>query len=61
MNYPDFNKTVLADVQHFHTKNIIKAELIHVNESDCDWRNADDNSELAFEWNVVAWEYTNES
>ena len=57
MKYPELNKKVLASVQHFRSKNFIKAELIHVNESDCDWRTVDDNSELAYEWNVIAWEY----
>ena len=60
MIYPEINIKVNAWVQHFHTKNVIQAELVHVDESDCDWRTADDNSELAYEWNVVAWEYINE-
>ncbi len=46
---------VVAIIQHFHTQGKRVVELIRVDEDDCDWRTADDNSELAHEWNVVAW------
>lgn len=55
---PKVGQIVLCKVQHFHTNNIQEHELIHVDESDQDWRTADDNSELSYDWTVIAWKNT---
>lgn len=52
---PIAGTVVLAVVQHFHTMGKRFYELVRVEEDDCSWRTADDNSELAHEWNVIAW------
>ena len=36
---------------------LIKAELIAVNEDDQDWRFADDGAELSYWVDVIYWEY----
>lgn len=57
MEMPKVGKVVNATVEHWYTKGRQQVELVHVDEDDCDWRTADDNSELSFDWNVVAWEH----
>ena len=52
---PETGKPVLCKVRHFHTKNIQEHELVKVDESDCDWRTSDDNSELSYDWTVIEW------
>jgi len=49
--------SVLAVVEHWHTKGKRFAVLKAVNESDCNYRTADDNSELSHDWAVIAWDY----
>ena len=44
---------VLAVIQHWHTKGERFAMLRYVEEDDCRWRTADDNSELSYDWNVI--------
>jgi len=57
MEMPEVGKVVNAVLEHWYTKGRVGAELVHVDEDDCDWRTADDNSELDLNWNVVEWEY----
>jgi hypothetical protein len=54
-NLPDFAVTVQCKVQHWHTKGIREVSLVRVPEDDCNWRTADDGSELSHDWSVVAW------
>ena len=54
---PRYGEPVLATLRHWHTKNERTAVLICVDESDCDWRTADDNSEISYDWDVISWEY----
>lgn len=53
---PEPGTTVLAVLQHWHTKNKRFAVLKSVDEDDCSYRTADDNSELSHDWNVIAWD-----
>lgn len=52
---PEAGTKVVAIIEHFHTKSQRVYGLVAVDEDDCIWRTEDDNSELAHEWNVVAW------
>lgn len=52
---PEYNVPVLCVVEHWKTKGTQEAELIFVKEDDCNWRTADDNSELSYDWNVIKW------
>lgn len=54
---PEVGRPVLATCQHFHTKGTQQAVLVAVEESDVDYRFEDDNSELSYDWSVIAWEY----
>lgn len=54
---PDIGRNVLAIVQHWHTKGKRFAVLKGVNEDYCNWRTVDDDSELSYDWNVIAWDY----
>jgi len=42
-----------CNIEHYKTKKQIPIKLKYVNEDDCDWRTADDNSELDYSWNVI--------
>lgn len=57
MKMPTAGSIVIATIEHWYTKGQQEVELIHVKEDDCDWRTADDNSELDYNWNVVEWKY----
>ncbi len=52
---PKHRQKVIAEIEHFHTHGKKYAVLFKVDESDCSWRTADDNSEIAYEWNVKKW------
>lgn len=53
---PEAGRIVRCRIQHCERKdNIQEHELMKVNESDCDWRTADDNSEVGYDWTVVGW------
>lgn len=54
-NLPQTGNKYLCKLQHWKTKGIVEAELIKVNEDDCAWRTADDNSEISYDWNVIEW------
>lgn len=54
-NLPENGKRYLCKLQHYKTKQIIEYELIKVTEDDCEWRTADDNSEISYNWDVVQW------
>jgi hypothetical protein len=55
MVMPAVGSVVNATVEHWYTKGRQQVELVRVDEGDCDWRTADDNSELDHNWNVVEW------
>lgn len=48
---------MLCHVQHFQSKNIQEHLLNRVEEDDVDWRTADDNSELSYDWTVIKWKF----
>ena len=52
---PEVGKVVRCKVQNDHTKDTQEYDLIHVAESDQDWRTADDHSELSYNWTVIEW------
>lgn len=54
---PQVGRVVKADVEHCIGGWKATVELKAVDESDCSWRFADDNSELAYDWDVIRWEY----
>lgn len=54
---PEHNRPVTAIIKHFEKWSIHVVDMIAVNEDDCNWRFLSDNCELAYEWNVVYWEY----
>ena len=60
MNMPTIGVPVICTLEHFFTKNTVQAILVHVEEDDCTWRTADDNSEVAHDWDVIKWEPTND-
>jgi len=37
------------------TGKLVESVLVHVDEDDCYWRTADDNSEIDFNWEVIGW------
>ena len=53
----EYGKPVIAIIKHFNIWATREVELVAVNESDCTWRFCSDNCELAYEWNVIYWEY----
>jgi hypothetical protein len=53
--YPELGVEVLGIVQHWNTKGKRIISIKKVNESDCEWRTADDNSEISYDWNVTHW------
>lgn len=57
MGLPQVGVVVKAEVQHCTQGFEATVELIAVNETDCSWRFADDHSELAYDWDVIRWEY----
>ncbi|MDO8728381.1 MAG: hypothetical protein Q7K26_06695 [bacterium] len=53
---PEVGRIVRCRIQHLGRKdNIQEHELMKVNESDCDWRTSDDNSEVGYDWAVIEW------
>lgn len=56
-NPPEYNRVVLAVLKGCDTGKEVEYEMIHVDESDCSWRTADDNSELSYAWDVIKWKY----
>lgn len=54
---PQVGKPVTAKVEHCTEGYKATVELVAVDESDCSWRFADDNAELAHDWDVISWEY----
>lgn len=53
---PNINSVVKCKVQHWHTKNTRELMLKYVNEDDCNWRFPDDDCELSYDYDVIAWE-----
>ena len=54
---PEVGRVVTAIVEYCTSFSQVTVELIAVDETDCNWRFADDNSELSYDWDVVSWEY----
>lgn len=52
---PEPGRTVLCRIQHCTTKRELEYRLDRVEESDCDWRIANDGGELSFDWTVTEW------
>ena len=42
-------------LEHWYTHGKRVWELVAVDESDCSFRTADDNSEISYDWNVTHW------
>ena len=57
LELPLVGEVVEAKIQHYFTKTEYIVDLVHVDESDCTWRTADDYSELEFEWQVIGWNH----
>ena len=53
---PEVGINVWGALQHWHTKNYRYYELKRVDESDCNWRTSDDNSEISYDWTVTHWQ-----
>lgn len=43
-------------LRHCSTKGVIEHKLVRVEESDCNWRLADGNDEVSYDWDVIQWE-----
>ena len=43
----------LAILEHFHTKSRVYSVLKRTHDPECPYRTADDNSDIANEWNVI--------
>lgn len=52
---PPPGSPVLCQLQGCFTGQVVEFELVHVKEDDCSWRTADDNSEVSYDWDVIAW------
>ena len=53
--YPEVGSLVVAIVEWFKSKKRVPVVLKFVKEDDCNWRTADDNSELDYSLSVVKW------
>ena len=53
---PPLGQPVMCRLRHCSTRSIQTHRLVKVDESDCDWRTADDRAELSFDWDVIEWE-----
>lgn len=53
---PATGSVVSCRLRHCGSGNIQVHKLMKVDESDCDWRTADDQAELSYDWDVVCWE-----
>ncbi len=51
----DAGDIVQVIIEHWNTKGTNEIILKKVDESDCDWRFTDDDSELSYDWNVTHW------
>lgn len=60
IEFPEFYRPVKAIIKHFDKWKFKDVILIVRNETDCDYRFFGDNSQLAYEWNVIYWEYVDE-
>lgn len=52
---PPLGKKVRCLLQHWNTLNILEVAMVMVKGGDHNWRTADDNSELSFDWTVIGW------
>ena len=52
---PEVGVFVRAVLKGCTTGKLIEEVLYRVDESDCYWRTADDNSEVDFNWDVIYW------
>jgi len=53
--YPAVGDIVLGQLRHCTTKGLGEALLVRVAEDDVFWRTADDESEVSYDWDVVAY------
>lgn len=54
MGLPIVGEVYRAVLQHWHTRGTHEVILRRVDAGDCEWRFADDGSELAYDWDVVS-------
>lgn len=52
---PTVGALVSCLLRHHSTGKILENQLRKVQESDVDWRTADDNSEIGYDWEIIAW------
>jgi len=52
---PKIGTIVIAILQHWYTKGKRQTELKAVDEDDCNFRTADDDSEISYDWTVTHW------
>jgi hypothetical protein len=52
---PPTGSVVLCKITYFKGNKTQEQTMIKVDEDDCDWRTADDHSELNFDWTVSYW------
>lgn len=53
---PIFGKTYNCKIKNYHSGKIVNFVLKAVDEDDCLWRTADDNSEVdEWNWDVIEW------
>lgn len=55
LNPPKINQPVLCWRQWYDSRKMIVNVLKKVDEDDCDWRIADDNNEISYSINVLAY------
>jgi len=52
---PKYNHPVMCKLQSCVTDRIEEHRLLRVDETDCEWRTTDDNSEISYNWTVIEW------
>jgi len=57
---PKYNIPVTAIIKHSTEWNVHVVNLVYVLEDDVNWRYLEDNCELAYDRDVIYWEYKKE-
>lgn len=57
---PATGQEMRCRLEHWNSDKIVEERLVKVDEDDCAWRTADDNSEISYNWNVIEWEDTSD-
>lgn len=52
---PALGQAVLCRLRNDNTQAVQEHQLRRVAEDDCNWRTADDNSEISYNWTVFEW------